>query len=771
MKKTSLLIFTALFMGTIGTKAQYQDVTSQYIQNPGFEECEALPTVVYHDNQKNVDIDKIELYQEGSVAKGYDYEAQGWKLVEQQTAVNGGVVTYNCNIQTGKWATAGEPGPANGVSGSKGLCFVGNKGLVYQQANEITLPAGVYRFTVNLYARNGQTTNPGPTQQVVNVKTGFMPTGGTEEKLIPAKRASMQFSSNAWDQEVIDIELMEATTGRFQISYGTSYYVIVDDVKLEYQGGVITTALAEVVTKAQALNATLNDANLTTAINNANAFIANPTSQEDVALQAETLYTAMRDALAATTLPYVDLTSAYVDNWSFETGKIDPWTWGTKTGAVGEPSNELMPPYVDGKNIVTFSQNGTNSVTQTISHLPAGYYIIDAKLNKSANLIVGTNSTQVQGGIDPIMIHVFPAVYQATAAGDVLIGAESNTAFSADAFRLFYAKDEASLIAAVLPAVKADANAILADAQFNNITGEERTELVSAIEGNDGQAIVAAVNAFVGSKDAYNNYVKIKEKAILCTKESYPYAKAETLKAIADALAIECTSRSLCLEVTNTLVTACNNVVWENAYCEGVSNTDYTESIIAANPTAAGTINTAWSANNIEICKLATSKARETREGGSDRYVYGTPDSYKTGASSLQQTISNLPAGTYVMAVSALAATNLPVAVRINNEKKHTIIGKGHYSSNGWNEEVFSFELANDGNITLRLDEAEASGTKMWYVDNFRLYRLNDDTGINNVTNSQRPTANGQYFDLSGRRVAQPAKGLYIVNGQKVIIK
>jgi hypothetical protein len=30
---------------------------------------------------------------------------------------------------------------------------------------------------------------------------------------------------------------------------------------------------------------------------------------------------------------------------------------------------------------------------------------------------------------------------------------------------------------------------------------------------------------------------------------------------------------------------------------------------------------------------------------------------------------------------------------------------------------------------------------------------------------------NGQFFDLQGRRVAKPAKGLYIINGQKVVIK
>ena len=45
-----------------------------------------------------------------------------------------------------------------------------------------------------------------------------------------------------------------------------------------------------------------------------------------------------------------------------------------------------------------------------------------------------------------------------------------------------------------------------------------------------------------------------------------------------------------------------------------------------------------------------------------------------------------------------------------------------------------------------------------------------DATGIDEA-NSQKLTANSQYFDLQGRKVAQPTKGLYIINGKKVVIK
>ena len=46
----------------------------------------------------------------------------------------------------------------------------------------------------------------------------------------------------------------------------------------------------------------------------------------------------------------------------------------------------------------------------------------------------------------------------------------------------------------------------------------------------------------------------------------------------------------------------------------------------------------------------------------------------------------------------------------------------------------------------------------------------NETTGIQTVANSQQSAANS-YYDLQGRRVAQPTKGLYVVNGKKVVIK
>jgi hypothetical protein len=46
-----------------------------------------------------------------------------------------------------------------------------------------------------------------------------------------------------------------------------------------------------------------------------------------------------------------------------------------------------------------------------------------------------------------------------------------------------------------------------------------------------------------------------------------------------------------------------------------------------------------------------------------------------------------------------------------------------------------------------------------------------DATGIDSIANSHELNVNSHVYNLAGQRVAQPTKGLYIVNGKKVIVK
>ena len=58
------------------------------------------------------------------------------------------------------------------------------------------------------------------------------------------------------------------------------------------------------------------------------------------------------------------------------------------------------------------------------------------------------------------------------------------------------------------------------------------------------------------------------------------------------------------------------------------------------------------------------------------------------------------------------------------------------------------------------------------FVDgNYEFYEVDDDgvTSIDKVENSSRIDGSFDIYDLQGRRVEKPGKGIYIINGKKVI--
>ncbi len=78
------------------------------------------------------------------------------------------------------------------------------------------------------------------------------------------------------------------------------------------------------------------------------------------------------------------------------------------------------------------------------------------------------------------------------------------------------------------------------------------------------------------------------------------------------------------------------------------------------------------------------------------------------------------------------------------------------------------YEEEQDGNTVpggkayLQIPTAMAAHEFFWFDD--------DMTGIEKV-NVDTKALNGAYYNLAGQRVAQPTKGLYIVNGKKVVVK
>ena len=92
------------------------------------------------------------------------------------------------------------------------------------------------------------------------------------------------------------------------------------------------------------------------------------------------------------------------------------------------------------------------------------------------------------------------------------------------------------------------------------------------------------------------------------------------------------------------------------------------------------------------------------------------------------------------------------------------------------------FYVLNNGSKGVGFYKLKATTTKLGYGKAFLWYDSSsapsflgfgdDATSIKSLTPDPSPNGEGsEYYDLQGRRVAQPAKGLYIVNGKKVVIK
>jgi hypothetical protein len=80
--------------------------------------------------------------------------------------------------------------------------------------------------------------------------------------------------------------------------------------------------------------------------------------------------------------------------------------------------------------------------------------------------------------------------------------------------------------------------------------------------------------------------------------------------------------------------------------------------------------------------------------------------------------------------------------------------------------EVYSFDAELDaGKAYLRTDKVSHASAR---TRGLSIEINNGTTGINGVENEQRENV---IYNLRGQRVENPTKGLYIINGKKVIIK
>ena len=96
------------------------------------------------------------------------------------------------------------------------------------------------------------------------------------------------------------------------------------------------------------------------------------------------------------------------------------------------------------------------------------------------------------------------------------------------------------------------------------------------------------------------------------------------------------------------------------------------------------------------------------------------------------------------------------------------------YFETGYYKTTVRVTVGEDGILTLGVKKDTREQMGDWVVfDNFRLTYLNAEgvvTGIVDTTSHLSPLTTG-YYNLQGQKMKNPTKGLYIVNGKKVVVK
>ena len=153
-----------------------------------------------------------------------------------------------------------------------------------------------------------------------------------------------------------------------------------------------------------------------------------------------------------------------------------------------------------------------------------------------------------------------------------------------------------------------------------------------------------------------------------------------------------------------------------------------------------------------------------------------------TGSTVTLTQVNNVPANTGVVLKGTANNYSIPVIATSSTDKGH-LLGSAtdetaYNAYDGYdlymlvkNNDKAQFKKVSSGSIAAGKAFLKIAGgaSSLAPVMNVVFADDNTTTGINNV--NREILTNNRYFDLQGRKVANPTRGLYIVNGKKVIIK
>ena len=340
-------------------------------------------------------------------------------------------------------------------------------------------------------------------------------------------------------------------------------------------------------------------------------------------------------------------------------------------------------------------------------------------------------------------------------------------------------------LAAAQAALAAEANAV--------VTGEERTALDGAITDNttieetkDGYtaattALNAATSTFTSAVAAYQALEDTKAEYESFDTAPYKYASSTKKAAIQEAIDVEATSAADATAKKDAILTAVRDYVESNAVAEEAGATDFTSSIL--NPNAEDGVNswtkTLGDGSGGEIKVLSNEPFTDAAGNSTHSYFDGGDWNASAWDVTFSQDVT-LPSGEYLLSATTRASQGIAnfILFGVDQEKEMPHVGNtGGIFNRGWNDNFVVFNVHED-NTAAKIGVRGIATTQHEWMSftRFRLVRLGDANIINgiqteNLDNATIYSVNGQVVRTNATTTKGLAKGVYVVNGKKVVVK
>src|SRR5574344_237369 len=749
-KKLRVVLMTLLTLSTLGAKAQ-TDVTSTYLKNADFEGATAITKGVCtyaKDTASNKTI-------YSSLQPVTDWTESVTGNVTAADGRAGAAYAYGGTpFLGGSGSIAPTVDNAGNTGNALGILNVwGSEGYYSQAVTD--LPAGVYTLTVNVYNTAGA--------NAIASRIGFVSAGGTA-----TYGSTTKFTGGSWTKETVTFTLTEKTSGTITLGYKSNGSGSAANPRLFFDNLTLTytdtkAALKDEITAATTLLGTIvttssDYTDLNTAIAAAQA-VADDASATGTQISAAktALEKAEKTAKLGFGLATIDnpVLSTLVTNGTFDSSTAG-WTSTTKaqnSALAHNQTDAFTGNFWENWNGSAY----TGKMYQKIADIPNGTYqlnicaFVNVLGDTGTQFVYANNDSTNLTKISPTAYSVITYVSNDTIeVGLKQTVAKANWMGIDNVSLTYYSKDNIVDAVKLLTYKKAWqaalANAILMrdSADYVNVTGEERTNIIDSINAYTTEpttqaayeaatkALTTATTTFVDAKLFYNYYVGAKSSAAE-VKRLYPYASAEKYTAVDDSItaatAVAPVNAAEAYSKYIMMLKGVRNVVESNNKAEGITGAlNCTDSIINhIDPTAT----TGWTQTSGSAVSVKNGESYTDGDGNSSHPYFDSNDWGNTTWTLDVNQVVKLPAGKYLLSVIGRGAMDMisyNLYAGTDSTRIRCMGNTDGIFDKGWNGSWLTFtQIADTGSVKIGV-RAESTLIHQWLSYNdFKLYYIGDD--------------------------------------------